>query len=984
MSTAAGVARARELGTVAFLAMVNGLQLVVLALVVATLMDVAIPGTMREAARVMVLDAPGQLVATAALLALACIAFRMTSSIMIALVAPELWRDGGWAGWWARTTPRLGALVLAVATGLPLIILSLWDVLGSSRQLDLAASVAHGGVSTAVLAALAGTAFLIIGVLVAAFPGDPLLFALSPRTGLAKHALTAVLGVFPWTLMAGVSMLILVSMTVRSWTAIGAFDRVIRGVIFPIVPDLACFFGVLAVAAIAGMTALRLASPMVPDSVARLAPLTAVTALGLWVSFAIMQSHWSPWADLTFDWWAGFWQLAIASLFLLVCVGLAVAELLAMRSGKGRLFGLAGRFADITRSAISRLDDLDGRWMITFLTLFATLAVFSLAFFNVQSVWLPQRLGPIALVLGWAAAILVLAFPFTFLAQATRVPYFAGMLIAALAFSAFDLNDNHTLRYIDGTLNGVRKSDPASKVPNRFNTSLDFEQWLTSRPDLDAYDHYPVFVIATEGGGLRAAYVAATVLGAIQDTCPAFAQHVFAISSVSGGSVGAAAFGAAAADLAAQQNGQAPPDAPATFRPCYLNGAAPDVFRTRMRGVTGADLLSPLLAGLLFPDALQRILPVPINQFDRARGIEHALEDAWAKGCEGCRADRMAAPLGELFTSEKTGAMVPHLIFNATEVGTGTATVASTAYVNLFQGFETGGSGGEVNQLRGPFEPDHELALSTAALLSARFPYLTPAARLTNGQYDSRFVDGGYFENSGAFIVDGLVKQMLNEKLHYSGPKNRPDVRNALRKAQIIALVIRSTPGCLNAADRQGCMASTTRAGGFGEIISPPLALRQAGSARAAYSKAELANAIALAKEFCIAVGQEVRPAPASELEQDCIAGEGYTAGFIRYPASVVELGLDTYEDVEVPLTWLLSSHTRALIDEAVDGVAKTDLASQMPKGGLPSISRVETAAKTGRAVIRGPVEAILCALATPKGAPAYGPDDVCDHIPDY
>ena len=45
-----------------------------------------------------------------------------------------------------------------------------------------------------------------------------------------------------------------------------------------------------------------------------------------------------------------------------------------------------------------------------------------------------------------------------------------------------------------------------------------------------------------------------------------------------------------------------------------------------------------------------------------------------------------------------------------------------------------------------------DLRLSTAALLSARFPIISPAGVLRNdadASFGDRVVDGGYFENSG-------------------------------------------------------------------------------------------------------------------------------------------------------------------------------------------------------------------------------------------
>ena len=51
-------------------------------------------------------------------------------------------------------------------------------------------------------------------------------------------------------------------------------------------------------------------------------------------------------------------------------------------------------------------------------------------------------------------------------------------------------------------------------------------------------------MVAAQGGGIYAATHALTFLSGLQDACPRFAQHMFAISSVSGGSIGSAMFAA--------------------------------------------------------------------------------------------------------------------------------------------------------------------------------------------------------------------------------------------------------------------------------------------------------------------------------------------------------------------------------------------------------------------------------------------------------
>jgi hypothetical protein len=74
-----------------------------------------------------------------------------------------------------------------------------------------------------------------------------------------------------------------------------------------------------------------------------------------------------------------------------------------------------------------------------------------------------------------------------------------------------------------------------------------FRRWLEHRrPAIEAYrakdKTYPVFIVAAQGGGISAGYHAALSLARLYDECPEFARHVFAISAVSGGSLGSAVF----------------------------------------------------------------------------------------------------------------------------------------------------------------------------------------------------------------------------------------------------------------------------------------------------------------------------------------------------------------------------------------------------------------------------------------------------------
>src|SRR5262249_26970061 len=95
--------------------------------------------------------------------------------------------------------------------------------------------------------------------------------------------------------------------------------------------------------------------------------------------------------------------------------------------------------------------------------------------------------------------------------------------------------DNHNVRILTESSAG-----PGGSVPV---ASEQFQKWYESRlPALANYEEYPVYIVAAQGGGIYAAYQTAIFLARLYDYCPAFNDYLFAVSSVSGGSLGAAAY----------------------------------------------------------------------------------------------------------------------------------------------------------------------------------------------------------------------------------------------------------------------------------------------------------------------------------------------------------------------------------------------------------------------------------------------------------
>ena len=191
------------------------------------------------------------------------------------------------------------------------------------------------------------------------------------------------------------------------------------------------------------------------------------------------------------------------------------------------------------------------------------------------------------------------------------------------------------------------------------------------------------------------------------------------------------------------------------------------------------DFLSPVLAAFVFPDFLQRFLFFPVPLFDHSVALEKSIEVSWDSNVQ--ESQKTAAdswidrdnPLRASFsTSWNPGADGPALFMNTTEVGCGRGRVISLlaigsrdipsvplATTKLDDGSPTAGI---------------DISMSTAAVLSARFPWLTPPGwfyetRISPAdcgppnallQEKIHLVDGGYIDNSGTNTALGIINDV--------------------------------------------------------------------------------------------------------------------------------------------------------------------------------------------------------------------------------
>jgi hypothetical protein len=259
----------------------------------------------------------------------------------------------------------------------------------------------------------------------------------------------------------------------------------------------------------------------------------------------------------------------------------------------------------------------------------------------------------------------------------------------------------------------------------------------------------PMLVIATAGGGIRAAYWTATILETLERDLgkEASAQYfqdkpppdgllrnlLFAISGVSGGSVGAAAYAAAVHDHA-------------------VNDAAIEPTKYLKQ-----DFLAPGLASMIFIDGVATVLP-DFGQIDRGEALELGFEHAsrTKQDEDGLVSHNFLSFFPAIDTAGKLDSWRPVLLFNATHQETGRRII--TSHVKI-----------ERDVFLDSYDAlqvlDSDVRLSTAAHNSARFTYVSPAGNLFSTKEKKNrgyIIDGGYFENYGAQTTLELARKAID------------------------------------------------------------------------------------------------------------------------------------------------------------------------------------------------------------------------------
>jgi len=286
-----------------------------------------------------------------------------------------------------------------------------------------------------------------------------------------------------------------------------------------------------------------------------------------------------------------------------------------------------------------------------------------------------------------------------------------------------------------------------------------WSRWAEQNTDATSEDEVvPLVFIASSGGGIRAAAWTSYVMDCLfmdslgVEECVAArdgASSIALMSGVSGGSLGLATWTASTLEAA--------------------NSSEEDWVKRRL----GDDYLASTMAWLLLVDTPRSFIGFGPSVRGRAEVMELAWEASWGDG------DQDSYLSGGIFEQWRRYDEIPFTLFNGTSVNDpcrfNVSVLTSTAHsdgdtctsLDAFEGRREGVdesvSLAATQDLADYLCEDQDIKLSTAIMLSARFPVITPSGRIGGGlsrcgkNLISAFVvDGGYLDGSGAGTVTEL------------------------------------------------------------------------------------------------------------------------------------------------------------------------------------------------------------------------------------
>lgn len=327
------------------------------------------------------------------------------------------------------------------------------------------------------------------------------------------------------------------------------------------------------------------------------------------------------------------------------------------------------------------------------------------------------------------------------LERKNNIPILPLLVLFGILLSLFGLNDNKGIN-----LKTFENSDLYSL--NDYDAFNVLNKWLEKKAKPNNGNRIPVIFVSIEGGGIYSAAYSSLLLEKLS-RIEGFKEHLFVISGVSGGSVGATLYVSALKNKLLLEN------------PVDTTNQHP------IKEFLEIDHLSPIIGATFFLEPVNFINPFArfgLHLKDRSKYLEDSLA--------------LREPLGTFFNDDiltyNEKFEFPFLVINSTNAKNGSRVVFSPINIggeNLNKLEEQNNDTVNDEKKKKGVPPfyhfksfigeDKSVTIGAAAVASARFPIVSPPATLGDGRENAYLVDGGYYENSGASTLNDIMNEIL-------------------------------------------------------------------------------------------------------------------------------------------------------------------------------------------------------------------------------
>lgn len=477
---------------------------------------------------------------------------------------------------------------------------------------------------------------------------------------------------------------------------------------------------------------------------------------GLFVAIILLLISLNKYLSITIRGLMQQWKIRHSLPIILVIIGLLIVAFYGFRSAGGseadirRLFWsliiLALMFFIVSTSYskyILGFKEQYGAKIIIALTILSFGAYVALLFYPMI---FTNRFNSLSIINICIIGLFSMANTIKLIGKSKKVPLLSVVLVI-LTILGFITASRENFRLYD--LSAIPTEN--NKVSQRNSLNRHIKSWINERREL--IENYPdkqkfkVLFISSEGGGSRAGLWSFLVHSYLYERNPDyFDVHTFSMTGASGGSVGNVMFyNVANYNLYNSDT-------------ISLLSEAKDkeIFKYKASSVYQNDFLSTSVAALLGRDFIASIAGFNLEK-DRGALLESEWETSYQKIFNNPELSLEKEFLSMPIQKEKKTA--PLLLVNTVNVQKGEYSVISPVTF-----LENKKSIGVFDDFLADFDcvrPEEGIKKSSAMSITARFPYVSPVARV---EKVGQFMDAGYYDNIGGTVTRRLA-EVFNEVL---------------------------------------------------------------------------------------------------------------------------------------------------------------------------------------------------------------------------